>query len=368
MHRKKIIHIIQSLDSGGCENMLLRTLPLIVGFEHTIITLRDRGELARNFEEKNIHVINIGQKSFFDIGSYGQLLKTVENEQPNIVITYLFHADAIGRLFLQTFTKYKIIPFLRTTYNHKKYFLARLFEKTTKYFVKYYLANSESVHNFYVKNIGITPEKITVVPNGIDVDFYNKVERSESLRESLGIGKKEVAIICVANLHINKGHAYLLESFENIYEKYKNIKLLIVGDGEERINLLDQIENYRSKNNILFLGRRDDVPKLLKISDIFVLPTLFEGMSNALMEAMASKLPIVTTNIPENRNLIENLTNGILVPTENSKALRDSLVQLFKSIEKRTILASAAKNSIKKRFDINIIAEKWKEALDKFAL
>lgn len=362
---KKIIHLIQSLDSGGCENMLLRTLPLLTDFEHKIITLKHPGELAEKINEKNITVINIGRKGFFDIFSYIRLLKTIKKIKPDLIFTYLFHADAIGRIFLQIFTETKIIPFLRTTYNYKKYWLARLFEKLTKFFVKNYLANSESVKNFYVEKIGVKKEKITVIPNGIDVDFYDKIERNENLRESFGLKKEDLAIICVANLHINKGHKYLLEAFEKLHssppfqggELKRGLKLLIIGDGKEKRSLLNQIKNYQSKNNVLFLGKRNDVPQLLKISDIFVLPTLFEGMSNAIMEAMACRLAIITTDIPENRELIENEKNGILVPIKNTIELKKQLFSILRDRELSKIIKENAKAKILQQFNIEKIAK-----------
>src|SRR3989338_3333175 len=363
-NKKKIIHLIQSLDNGGCENMLLRTLPLLSDFEHAIITLKKRGELAGKFENENISVINIQQGGFFDLPAYLRLLKEIKKINPDVIITYLFHADKIGRIFLKATTKIKIIPFLRTTYNHRNYWPARLFEKLTKYFVKNYLANSESVKNFYVENIGVKREKITVIPNGVDVDFYDKIERDENLRESLGIRPEETAIICVANLHINKGHKYLLEAFENIYKENNNVKLLIVGDGEEKENLLKQIENYQSKNNILFLGKRNDVPKLLKISDIFVFPTLFEGMSNVIMEAMASGLPIITTNIPENKGLIEDNKTGILVQIKNSAEIKNSLKKIIENQEIRIKIGQNSKEKIQNQFGLNKIAQKFSNTIN----
>lgn len=358
-NRKKILHLIQSLDNGGCENMLLRTLPLLSDFEHNIITLNHQGELADKFKEKNISIINISQKNILDIFSYRRLLKNIKKNNPDLIITYLFHADAIGRIFLQIFTKIQIIPFLRTTYNHERYWLARLFEKFTKYFVKNYLANSQSVKNFYVDNIGVKKEKITVISNGIDTDFYSKIERDESLRKNLGIREEEIAMICVANLHITKGHKYLLEAFENIYQKNKNIKLLLVGDGDERKKLEKQVNKYFSKNNILFLGKRNDVPRLLKISDIFILPTLFEGMSNAIMEAMAAGKPIITTDIPENKDLIENKETGILFPARDTKSLQKDIKLLMSDFNFREKLGQNAQQKAGKDFDIQKVANQF---------
>lgn len=317
MAKKRIIHIIQSLGNGGCENMLLRTLPLLDTFDHTIITLKNPGDLAPKFIDAGVKVKTT---------RWPQLRKQVLLESPDIIITYLFHADMLGRIFLRM-KNTPVIPFLRTTYNHPKYLIARILEWITKPLVNQYLANSVAVKDFYIKHIGVHPEKITVIPNGIDIEYFDSITPNPDLQKSLSIAPSDFVIICVANLHINKGHHYLLEAFEVC--NLKNAKLLIVGDGDEKENLLHQIENYQNKENIIFLGRRTDVPQLLRISNLFILPTLFEGQSNAIMEAMASGLPIITTDIPENQSLIKNNISGILVPTQDSKAITRAINTLI---------------------------------------
>lgn len=364
---KKIIHLIQALDNGGCENMLLRTLPLLVNFEHIIITLNKEGELAPKFKEKNIKIINLKQKNLIDLYSYQKLLKLINEVNPDIIISYLFHADVIGRLFIQKISNFKVIPFLRTTYNHKKYWLPRLFEKLTHKQVPHYLANSESVKDFLVGK-GVKMEKITVIPNGIDTNFYDKIPKDEKLKNNLNIDTKDIVIICVANLHINKGHKYLLEAFEEIFRNSRKIRpaphLILVGDGQEKEKLLKQMKNYSSKNNIIFLGKRNDVPSLLKISDIFVFPTLFEGMSNALMEAMAIGLPVSATDIPENRELLDGVNNLLFKP-KDSKKIVEEISRLLSDSELRDKIGKRAKKKISNKFEMETIIEKFSNFLDK---
>ena len=367
MSKKIITHLIQSLDSGGCENMLLRTLPLVNKFEHIIITLHDKGELAKTFQEKGITVISINQNNLVDINSYKRLLNIIKSLKPSLIITYLIHADLVGRIVLQALQNIKVIPFLRTTYNHKKYWQARLFEKLSKGMVNQYLANSESVKDFYIKQIGVTRNKVTVIPNGIDTDYFDKIPKDQTLRKKLGIHDDDIVLISVANLHVNKGHKFLLEAFESLYKNHGNIKLLLIGDGTEKENLLKQIKNYNSKNSILFLGTRNDVPKLLKISDIFVLPTIFEGMSNAIMEAMACELPIITTNIPENLSILNN-NSALLIPSKNTHALLQSINKLITNSKLRRSLGKNAKRKIISSFNLNKIARNLSDNIDELLI
>jgi len=371
--KKKILHIIQSLENGGCENMLLRTLPLLDGFEHKIIALKEFGGLASKFVSVGIAVETLHYSGLFDISGIFRLRKLIREENPDIIITYLFHADMLVRLTLRSTTKVPVIPFLRTTYNHPKYLVARILEWLTKPLVSQYLANSTAVKDFYVNNFGVAPEKITVIPNGIDIAYFDSIATDPELRKSLNIAPDDFVIICVANLASNKGHRYLLDAFEQLYslpsppsqggELKRGFKLLLVGDGTERKNLEQQIKNYQSKKNILFLGKRSDVPKFLKISNLFVLPTLFEGQSNAIMEAMAAGIAVITTDIPENRILIQNGIDGLLVQEKSSSDLAKQMAFLSDNNAIRSVLAGKAREKIERDFSLAQSAKKWENSL-----
>ncbi len=364
-----IIHVINSLEIGGAENMLLKTLPLLNSgeFEQIVVTLFRPGDLAPEFRRRGITVIDIGLRNLADIHALRNLVHRVSELQPGLVITYLFHASLVGRLYLQQRISAPVIPFLRSTYNYPRYLSARLFERATKGLVGHYFANSEAVRDYYVENIGVKSRDITVIHNGIDTSIYERVGTTKVLSE-LQLPKGRMVISCIANLAVNKGHAYLLEAFEGIYQDYPDSYLLIVGEGQERRNLEHQVEAYQSKNNIRFLGRRTDIPEILAITDIFVLPTLFEGLSNAILEAMAAQCTVVTTDIPENRVMINSEETGLLVPTKNVTRLKEAILELIRDKLKRQKLGQNAHKFIKANFDLKHVAEQLEDSLQAFAM
>lgn len=361
----RIVHLIQSLGNGGCENALLRILPQLAHYEHHIVTLKEKGVLAKEFSRSGITVHTVNMKHLLDWNAYSRLLQIIKNIQPRIILTYLLHADMIGRLFLQRRLSIPIIPFLRTTYNHARYRFARILEWMTRSMVWHYLANSAAVKNFYVKKIGIQPENITIIENGLDANLYKQADAMKITTE-LQLPPNRFVITSVANFFPNKGHASLLSAFEKVFRTYQNVILLLVGDGPEKLHLKMHIQNYQSKDQIFFLGVRRDVPDILKGSDCFVLPTAFEGMSNALLEAMATGLPVITTDIPENRELIEDKHNGILVPIQNSKALEEALLFLYDQQEERKRLGNNAQTFIQQSFSLEETKRKWSEFLRKY--
>lgn len=360
--KKRVVHLIESLGNGGCENMLLRTLPLLPEFEHRIITLREPGELALRFENAGISLRSIGQRSLLDMASYGRLLHEVRQYHPQVILTYLFRADLVGRLFLRTRVSEPVIPFLRTTYNNWRYAPARLFEKLTKHLVPRYLANSEAVKNYYEKRIRIPKGRIEVLPNGVDMGAYAAHDREE-VRRGLSVAEDDTVIVCVANLHPNKGHRDLLEAFRALSPEHQGLRLILVGDGTERTHLEDQAARLGIADKVRFLGKRDDVPELLAASDIFVLPTFFEGLSNALLEAMASGLPCVATDIPENRQLITDGLNGILFPPRNPSALARQVSSLLREKGLRVRLGSEARKFVQEHYSLQHVATLWKDYL-----
>lgn len=360
MPKKRIVQFIITLELGGCESALLRMLPLLSeDFESIIVTLRNKGPLAPMFESKGIRVISIGQKNIFDIPSYFRIKNIFDKIVPDLVITNLLHADIVGRFFIQFLVPCKVISSLVTTYNFKRYWQARLFERLSRYLAKGYMANASSVKDIYVKKFHVPQEKISVVPAGMDIDLFSSAEKDENLKRELAIECSDRVMICVGYLHTNKGHKYLLEAFEKLYATQPNIKLLIVGVGEEKENLIKQIEHYLSKKSILFLGRRNDIPKLLRISDVFILPTFFEGMSNAIMEAMASGLPIITTDIPENRELVAHEKTALLCSPGDSDCIFHSLKRIFNDSELAKSLGQRAHSEIERKYNLEDTAKQW---------
>lgn len=348
--RKKILHIIRSLDRGGCENMLLRTLPLLTNFKHVILTLDNEGEMVGDFLDKGIEIRCLKRQ-------WWKLIKVVKQIDPDVVVTYLFHADFLGRTYLRPLTKYRPIPYLRTTYNFPRYKWVRLFERLTSFMVSAYLANSNSVKDYYVKNMGVEANKITVIPNGIDLRKYNlsNIWREE-FREALSVGNNDVVITCVANFHPNKGHKYLLKVFAKTLEKKKNIWLWLIGDGENRKEIEEIANSLNIREKVIFWGKRSDVPDLLKSTDIFTLLTSFEGMSNAVLEAMASGIPVLVSDIAENRELVGR--SGVLVSMDNIDTVSDELIKLVVDSCLRKRMGVELRSVVEKHHQIDLVIDR----------
>ena len=366
--RKRILHLITGLEIGGAEMMLLKTLPrLQEDFDNRVCCIRGRGPIAAKLEQAGIPVTFLDLNSIFDIiAAIFRFRKIIRGFHPEILVTYLIHADLFGRVFGRFFGMKKIICNQRGKLLQWEFL--RIIDWATKFLVTGYIVQTETAKQELMRKLRLPEEKLTVIPNTIDIQEFDFDLDRDSKREGLGLSVSDIAIICVSKLRQGKGHEYLLEAFEQLRghseqsEEFRihdeNIKLLIVGDGEQKERLLEQVKNYKSKPDIHFLGNRDDVKEILKASDIFILPTLGEGMSNAIMEAMASGLPVITTDIPENHELIQNNETGMLVPPKDSLALAETIKRFLSDQGKRETLRKNAKRDICNRFDVRIVISK----------
>jgi len=225
-------------------------------------------------------------------------------------------------------------------------------DRWTSFLVDMYIVQTEYAKKELIRILSIQQEKVVVIPNGITGNHFQKSVDIPRKKRELSIPSNDLIVTCVANLKAGKGYEELLAAFEQVYQNIKTIHLLIVGDGNQLQAYQEQCKAYASRKNIHFLGKRTDVQALLAISDIFVLATYSEGMSNAILEAMASKLPVITTNIEVNKEIITDRVSGILLPPRESSSLAKEILYLAKDASARISLGTEAYKAIEKTFEI----------------
>lgn len=179
---------------------------------------------------------------------------------------------------------------------------------------------------FCIEQEQIKPEKLLLIPNGIHDNIAAPLAR-----ETLNLSDADCVVLTVARLHPQKGHQYLLQAAQKLVQRYPQLCFLWVGNGALETELQAAIKHYELQDHIYLLGARDDVPALLAMADLFVLPSLFEGMSNALLEAMVAAKPIIATAVDGTQALLKNRVSGMVVPAADAEALRvaiDTFMQM----------------------------------------
>lgn len=364
MQKKKILHLITGLEVGGAETMLLKTLPQLQNdFDDRVCCIVGHGPMGEKLKAAGIPVFYLELRNIFDFNVILRFRKIVKEFAPDILVTYLIHADLFGRIFGRIFGVKKIVCSQRGALLQWEWL--RFFDRVTKFLVTKYIVQTETAQKELMQKLHLPKEKFTIIPNAIDPSEYDFELDKDAKKKELGIDPDNLNIVCVSKLRRGKGHEYLLEAFEKVFQMNENVNLLLAGDGEKKSELTKQVENYKSKSNIYFLGNRNDVNEILKISDIFVLATEGEGMSNAIMSAMASGLPIITTNIEVNKELIQNNDTGILIPAQNTVAIEKYILLLIQDASLRKKLRTNANKTVIKNYNLKKIYNEFKSFYSK---
>lgn len=364
MAKKIILHFINGLEVGGAETQLLRILPELEKYhENMVCCVQGHGPIGKLLEEKGIRVHYLDLKNIIDFSAIKKFRKIVRNYPPDIMVTYLIHADLYGRVLGKIFGIKKIISSKRGALLQWEWLSS--FDQLTKKLINHCLVQTETAKKEWMNKLNLPEKKFTIIPNGIDVEkFRCKIGKKEK-KNQLQIKENSTVITCVSKLRRGKGHDILLRAFEKFYQYDNDAILLIVGDGEKEEELKNSLADLESKNNIRFLGNRPDIAEILSISDIFALPTEKEGMSNAIIEAMVMGVPVITTDIPENRDLLENKKTGILIPVNDSYSLFENIKLLASDKILQEKISQNSKIEAENKFDVRIIARKLANFFEK---
>lgn len=360
--KKKILHLITGLEVGGAENMLLKLLPATKSdIKHYVCSITGVGPIGDKLSSAGIPVYYLDLNNTLDLSIIPKLKNIITEIDPDVLITYLPHADLLGRIIGRLSKVPTIVGSVRVKLTKSKYLPFFIIDGLTSRLVNHYHFNSKTIANIHHKILRVPYSKITIIPNTIDVSLYDiQVDISKKKKE-LGLPNDKLIIGCVARLRKQKGHNYLISAFQEVVKQRPNTVLTLVGDGEEKQSILREINTRNLSQHIIMLGNRHDVPEILHTFDIFAFTTLYEGMSNSIMEAMASKRPILTTNIPENQELLTHNETGLLVPTRDTKKTTDALINLIDDKYTRARLANNAYKKVLSDFNIDVIIPRYRK-------
>jgi len=241
-------------------------------------------------------------------------------------------------------TEHTIASHKKTWQRKADRFLSRFSDKI--------IAVSNEVRNTLIHLCNIDPLKIEVVHNGIEGKIRDPISayESDTLRNSLGIKKDIPIILTIGRLSPAKGHSFLLEAASIVNNGKMRAKFLFLGDGPLKKNLEQKALELGVDDFVSFLGFRDDVESYLQIADLVVFPSVREGFSVALLEAMAAGKPIIVTDVGGNKEAIESDMSGVLVPAGDSKTLGEAILQLLTNSEKSQSLAIGARKRFESEF------------------
>ncbi|MBN1377778.1 MAG: TIGR03088 family PEP-CTERM/XrtA system glycosyltransferase [Gammaproteobacteria bacterium] len=366
-----VVHIIYRLDTGGMENGLIN---LINGMpeefcDHTIVCLTEYSDFRNRITRQNVQVYALHKKPGHDFGIYFRLWSLLRKLGPEIVHTRNLAALEMNIIALLAGVKRRVHgEHGRDIYDldgsNWKYRLVRRF---CRFFVSRYITVSKDLYQWLVHDLKIPEKKVTQIYNGVDNDRFKPVEK-HLCRKALpaGFNAPECFIVgTVGRLQAVKNQQYLINAFALMIDQNPEIKttlrLILVGDGNTRQQLEDLVNAEGIQPYVWFAGDQSDVPVLLSAMDLFILPSLAEGISNTILEAMASGLPVVATNVGGNPELVEDNVTGRLVAVNSVDELASVLLSYFKDESLRIRQGENARSSIKNRFSMKKMLSSYQQ-------
>jgi glycosyltransferase involved in cell wall biosynthesis len=207
------------------------------------------------------------------------------------------------------------------------------------------MAVSREVQARYVRDLRVPERKLTVVPNGIAVSPTVRAP-DPALRAELVKGRPDYVVLTPARLHEQKGHTYLLEAAAQV----PDATFVLAGDGPLRARLEARARELGVAERCVFLGHRSDIPELLAVADLFVLPSLYEGLPVSVLEAMAARRPVVATAIGGTDEAVTHELTGLLVPPSDPGALASAIRRLRSDPALAGRLAAAGRERVEGEF------------------
>lgn len=369
-----VVHIIYALKSGGLENGLVNIINRSPRdrYRHAIVCLTDADEFANRITAPDVQVIQLHKKPGNDLKLYWRLWCVLRQLKPAIVHTRNFNS-----LEMQFLTFW--LPGVKRVHgehgrdlndldgSNKKY---NVFRKFMRRFVHHYIAVSKDLGLWLQQTINVPGQRVSQIYNGVDVDkFSTKIETLPQLLPERISGSNVIVIGTVGRLAGVKNQRSLINAFSMCQVNHPDLKpklrLLIVGDGPMRTELQQTVDNLSLHDVVWMAGERSDIADLMAQMDVFVLPSLAEGVSNTVLEAMASGLPIIATNVGGNPELVSPGINGLLVPVDDDQALAKAIVKLASEKQLCDDMGSNSRKRIEDNFNWNKTVNQYLEIYDK---
>lgn len=361
-----IVHINYSLDTGGLENGLINLINNTPSgmFRHAIICLHRSGRFAK-YLQHSVPIYALDKQPGTDPGMYWRLLRLLHELQPKIIHTRNIAALATTpcSLFLSGVKRIHSEHGRDMVELSGKHFKYNSLRKAMRPLIHQYITVSRDLEQWLIRTINIKPTKIRQIYNGVDSNRFRY--QTEAVPNDLPWKQenKPLVIGTVGRLSRVKNQQLLLHAYalfrEQHPERFAKSRLLIVGNGPLANEYKELCSNLGLTEQVVFTGDRSDVPDLLHQMDIFVLPSLAEGISNTILEAMAAGLPVVGTNSGGTPELITEGKNGQLVPVDQPDILAATLNNLLANKEIRYTFSQAGRAMIEKHFS-------WQQTVDNY--
>ena len=338
-----ILYLLTSFGIGGAEKVVARTVKKMDPAKYNIIVValkKGSGKLILELELADVQTLDFGMRFKYDITVIWKLYSLLKRERIDIIYAFMFHPTILGRIIGKIARVPVILSSVRTMKQESR--LRLKLDRLTSGISDRIVTVADSVYQFCRNQVGISEDKLLTIYNGIEVEKYH-CDRKYILDSNVVIG-------CTSGLRKVNGHPYLIEAANLL--RGRNIRYKIVGSGDEETKLKKMASDKNLADRIEFVGYSSDIPEQLKKFDIYVQPALYAGLSNSVLEAMASGLPVIATDVGGTSEAIIDGKTGFLVPPKNQEAIAEKITYLIEHPDVARRLGQNAKVSVREKFSV----------------
>jgi glycosyltransferase involved in cell wall biosynthesis len=365
---RDVVYVIASMITGGTQTHLLQVLRFLdrTRYRPHLFCLRDGGDLVSTARGLGVEVRTFGMKASLsspaDLSGIARLVVALRRLRPAIVHSYLLRGNFFGALTARLARGAVVVTSKRglhePTGTRERFAVAvsnRLSDVIT--------GNAPAVLDFTRATEPLATRPFEMIPSGIDTDRFDPAT-TVSLRAELGLGEAPV-IGTAITWRPRKGFRMLFEAFAKVRSSSPSARLLIAGEADWAGDPRKLAEELGILDAVVLLGKRDDMPRVLATLDVFVLPSESEGMSNALLEAMAMARPAIATAVGGNTTVVTDGRDGYLVPYPDSDALAIRTLALFAAPATRAAIGCAARERVVAAFSARSMVKQIQELYDR---
>lgn len=360
---KKILFISTGLSYGGAETQLVCLADRLKsrGWEVRVISITPLKDYVKELKSANIPVYSLGsRRKLPDPRLIFRIISLIRTYQPQIVHSHMVHANLLSRLAYSMVHPTILICTAHSTLEGGRYidYLYRFTDPLCDLTTQVSKAGLER----YVRIGAVPRDKICYIPNGVDTDrFCPNLKIRSKIRRKQGF-ESAFMWFAVGRLDPSKDYPNMLQAFTLVSQSRPEAMLVIVGDGSLRPEIEKYAQDLGIRGHVDFLGTiaHDNMPELMNMADGYVMSSAWEGMPMVLLEASATGLPIVATDVGGNSDVVQDGRTGILVPPKNSKALADAMLSIMNLSEnKRRLMGTIGRQYIEINYSLNRVVDQW---------
>jgi sugar transferase (PEP-CTERM/EpsH1 system associated) len=365
----RIMHVVDNMGRGGMQNGLINLIEQLDPgrFEHVICTTRylDHPQAHRGTLGSRVQIISLGKQAISSRVQLAGLARAIGEVKPDIVHSRNWAAieAVIAARWAGSCAVVHSEHGLDAVTNTREPWRRSCFRRLAFELADRVLCVSRQLRSVHSKRTGFPLHKITVIHNGVDTRrYYPDIAARARIRNELKISENDFCIGCLGNLTPVKDYPTVLQAVGEFAKACTNWRLIIIGEGSELAELQGMVNAHpEMKHQVIFCGLSDRVPELLNAIDVYVLASLTEGISNSLLEAMATALPVAATNTGGTPEVVEHRKSGLLFAVGDCRTLAEHLVSLQSQPELRKQLARESLLRVRESFSLRTMVQKYEQ-------